>query len=158
MLLLVSCTGEAGDNPEERAPATEPSVTRVPKDACPVTLANGVSPPGQPSHLSYGNGRLWVELYPQGQVRAHSDDVRPDGSLAIKFPWTRGVRGQLTITGRRLGTTAPPLRAWIPDGYGRIGFQSTAVIFPTPGCWQVTGTVGRVSLTFVTMVKGPAVA
>jgi len=26
------------------------------------------------------------------------------------------------------------------------------VIFPTEGCWKVTGTVGRASLSFVTFV------
>ncbi|PYR95893.1 MAG: hypothetical protein DMG16_29325, partial [Acidobacteria bacterium] len=30
--------------------------------------------------------------------------------------------------------------------------HATALIFPTPGCWQVTGHVGSVSVTFVTKV------
>jgi hypothetical protein len=50
--------------------------------------------------------------------------VLKDGSLSMKFPWYRGVRGQLTIVGRRLGSTAPRLRADIPSGYGDIGFQA----------------------------------
>ncbi|PYV41517.1 MAG: hypothetical protein DMG06_16860 [Acidobacteria bacterium] len=29
---------------------------------------------------------------------------------------------------------------------------ATALIFPTPGCWEVTGRVGQGSLTFVTQV------
>jgi hypothetical protein len=70
----------------------------------------------------------------------------------MKFGWERGVRGQLTIEGRRLDASAPPLRADIPRGYGDIGFQSTAIIFPTPGCWEVTGQVGSATLTFVTKV------
>jgi hypothetical protein len=109
--------------------------------------------------LSHGNGRLWVELYPHGIVGAGNyderHDVRPNGSLAVKFGWTRGVRGQLRITGRRLDGDAPPVRSWIPDGYGRTGFQATDVIFPAAGCWEVTGRVGSVSLTFVTKVTGP---
>jgi hypothetical protein len=75
-----------------------------------------------------------------------------DGSLSMKFPWWRGVRGKLTIEGKRLDATAPPLRANIPEGYGDTGFQSTALVFPTEGCWEVTGKVGKVSLTFVTRV------
>ena len=123
---------------------------------CPVSLPNGESPPGQPSRLSHGNGRLWVVLWwPRGIIRAHEDDLRPDDSLAIKLPWTRGVAGQLTITGRRLDAIAPPVRAWIPRGYGRRGFQSTAVVFPTAGCWEVTGRVGGVWLTVVVKVVGP---
>jgi hypothetical protein len=121
-----------------------------------VTLPNGDNPPGQVSRFSHGDGRLWVELYPLGVVRARTGDVRPDGSLAVKFPWTRGVEGRLTITGRRLDAVAPPLRAWVPTGYGRSGFQSSAVIFPTPGCWEVTGRVGPATLTVVTKVIGPS--
>jgi hypothetical protein len=37
----------------------------------------------------------------------------------------------------------PPLRADIPDGYGDFGFQATSLIFPTPGCWEVTAQVGN---------------
>jgi hypothetical protein len=47
---------------------------------------------------------------------------------------------------------APPLRSHIPAGYGDIGFQATGIIFPTPGCWEVTGRVGNASLTFITKV------
>jgi hypothetical protein len=46
----------------------------------------------------------------------------------------------------------PPLRARIPDGYGDTGFQATALIFPTEGCWEVTGEVGDTRLTFLTPV------
>ncbi len=124
--------------------------------ACPVTLPNGQHPPGRQgltSKLSYGNGRLWVELYPRGIIRpAYYGRARPNGAIAIKFPWTRGVPGHLEITGRRLDADAPALRSWIPGGYGRIGFQSTGVIFPTTGCWEMTGRVGSVSLTVVTKV------
>ena len=75
--------------------------------------------------------------------------VLRDGSLQMKFPWWRGVQGELSIAGRRLDTTAPPLRADIPGGYGASGFQASALTFPTPGCWEVTGRVGSASLTFV---------
>jgi hypothetical protein len=70
----------------------------------------------------------------------------------MKFGWWRAVTGPLRITGRRLDGEAPPLRADIPSGYGDTGFQATGVIFPTEGCWQVTGTVAGSTLTFVTFV------
>jgi hypothetical protein len=44
------------------------------------------------------------------------------------------------------------VRADIPDGYGPTGLQATGVIFPTEGCWEVTGHVGDSTLTFVTLV------
>ena len=62
------------------------------------------------------------------------------------------VPGELTITGRRLDAPAPPLRADVPDGYGEDGFQATGVAFPTEGCWEVSGSVGGSTLTFVTFV------
>ena len=34
----------------------------------------------------------------------------------------------------------------------RQDFKPTALIFPTEGCWEVTGKVGETSLTFVTRV------
>src|ERR1700730_6808031 len=124
--------------------------------ACLVTKANGNPPPGlQPIALFYGNGALWTVLWPDGTVvfrPGGSGFVLPDGSLSMKFPWWRGVRRKLTIQGRRLDATAPPLRAEIGKGNVDTGFSATAIIFPTEGCWQVTGKVGRASLTFVTRV------
>jgi hypothetical protein len=70
----------------------------------------------------------------------------------MKFVWWRGVKGQLSIEGRRLDADAPPLRASIPDGYGDSGVQASALIFPTEGCWEVTGRVGDAALTFITRV------
>ncbi|HLC03673.1 MAG TPA: hypothetical protein VJK02_11595 [Anaerolineales bacterium] len=74
----------------------------------------------------------------------------------MKFPWWRGegVVGKLEIKGRRLDGHAPPLRAEIPEGYGDTGFQSSSLIFPTAGCWEVTGHAGDAELTFVTRVVG----
>jgi hypothetical protein len=93
-------------------------------------------------------------LYPRGVIRpAYYGQPQPNGAIAVKFPWTRGTRGHLEITGRRMDSHAPALRSSVPDGYGRIGFQSTSVIFPTTGCWEVTGRVGSTSLTFVTKVN-----
>jgi len=79
-------------------------------------------------------------------------NIEGDGSLRMKFFWWRGVHGALTIEGKRLDAPALPLRSQIPEGYGDIGFQASGLIFPTEGCWQVTGRVGDASLTFVTRV------
>jgi hypothetical protein len=64
----------------------------------------------------------------------------------------RGVPGSLTIEGHRLDAGAPRLRADIPGGYGDLGFIPSGLIFPTPGCWKVTGRVADASLTFVVQV------
>src|SRR5437016_3596746 len=135
--------------------ARSPVATGMPP-ACPVTKPNGSRPPDQRPNPNYnGNGVLWTTLWDEGKVvfrPGGSGFALPDGSLSMKFPWWRGARGKLEIAGRRLDAPAPPLRARFPEGYGDIGFQATALIFPTPGCWEVTGQVGRNRLTFVTLV------
>ena len=105
---------------------------------------------------NHGNDALSTGLYPEGKVVFQPGGpgfVLEDGSLSMKFWWWRLVRGRLTIEGRRLDGPAPPLRARIPGGYSGIGFQATGLIFPTPGCWEVTGRVGERTLTFVTLAE-----
>lgn len=161
-LLLGGCFGNsgggssappAGEETQSGSQASQPSEERP----CPVTRPNGQVPPGEAASNSsryLGNGALWTDLYPS-PLRPRPDDVRNDGRIVIKVPWWRGVRGRLTITGRRLDASAPPLSAWIPTGYGRRGFQSTAITFPAPGCWEVTGRVGDASLRFVNLILEP---
>ena len=128
----------------------------TPLPPCPVTAPNGSTPPGeQPSPDQHGNGQIWTGLWPEGKVvfePGGPGQILPDGSLAMKWWWWRGIEGQLTIEGRRLDAPAPPLQADIPEGYGEIGFQAAGLIFPSEGCWEVTGRVGEAELTFVTLV------
>jgi len=136
-------------------PAQTSSAQPAP-DGCPITLPNGETPPGESrSRVHHGNGVLWTVLPPDGKIGVAPNYILPDGSIDIKFPWWRGVQGALTITGRRLDMPAAPLRADIPSGYGLSGFQASGVIFPTEGCWEVTGWVANTSLTFVTLVVRP---
>jgi hypothetical protein len=118
---------------------------------CKVTKPNGNTPPGEPpSPHFHGGAGLWTSLW--RDTPSEPDVVLEDGSLSMKFPWWRGVKGKLTIEGRRLDGPAAPLRSIIPDGYGDTGFQPTGLIFPTEGCWKVVGRVGDVSLKFVILV------
>ncbi len=165
--ILIACTHTAKlgnvTTPSIRSSPTVPKETPpssvAPKNTsppCSVTIPNRNTPPGErPSSYHFGNGALWTALWPEGKVVCRQDlvgQILPDGSCAMKWAWWRGVHGKLTIEGRRLDAAAPPLRAFISEGYGDVGFQSTAVIFPTEGCWEVTGKVGQASLTFVTLV------
>jgi hypothetical protein len=138
--------------------------------ACDVTVPNGIvagSSEGQ--DWSYGNAFLSLGpfgLWPNGTVvfkPGSSGFITRDGALGMKFGWTRGVRGTLNVSGRRLDGVAPPLLFETNNGYGDIGFQASYLIFPTPGCWEVTAQVeGRDDsrITFVTRVvkigEGPA--
>jgi hypothetical protein len=155
--------GSAGGSPAAApaVPARHPVRPVVMADArhCPVTIGHPV-PRTAPwrdglfggSASSYGNRSLWVGLlWPHGVVIITPDHVNPDGRLEMKFGWYRLTSGFLTITGRRLDAPAPPLSART-SGYGLTGFNASNLIFPTEGCWQVTGRAGRAALTFVTFV------
>jgi hypothetical protein len=171
--LLVACSGDEEEAlptrtlaPSAIAESTQrvfPTATPLPaailNDGCPVTAPNGSTPPGEDPDRSgnvLGNGAIWVGLYPEGTVVFEPDGQGGrdplDGSYSMKFGWWRGVEGRLEITGRRLDADAPPMWGEVPDGYGDHGFQATGLVFPTEGCWQVTGRVGDATITFVTRV------
>jgi hypothetical protein len=178
-LLAAACSSDTGtphpsaESPQSAVGIAAPTETSSPvgrvtmadAERCPVTLPTRFNPPPGVSaddlfgsDYSYGNGRLWVGgLWPKGVIAARPDFIEQDGSVGMKFGWWRQVSGSLQITGRRLDAPAPPLRADVPDGYGRTGFQASGVYFPNEGCWEVAGQVGGTTLTFVTFViKHPA--
>lgn len=174
VLLAVGLLGCTGGHPAHKAarataeasartsagPTVYPTrpVTMADAPNCPVTIGHPI-PPATPWRdqlfgwpAAYGNGSLWVgALWPHGVVIITPDQINPDGSMGMKFGWWRSTTGFLTITGQRLDAPAPPLSAQTSD-YGLTGFNASGVTFPTEGCWQVTGKVGPVTLTFVTFV------
>jgi hypothetical protein len=168
-MLTVGCTSDGQGRAASEESSSPPVQTSSGPDSggsdgafaedCPVTQGSRFRPPPgvSPDKLfgsesSYGNGRLWVGgLASNGVVVA--DFVEQDDAIGTKFGWWRQVSGRLTITGRRLDAPAPALRSQVPSGYGMTGFQTSAVNFPTEGCWEVTGEVGATTLTFVTVVK-----
>lgn len=149
---LTGCASIASSTQGAASPPTR--LTRTPANAassCPVTLPNGSLSSPSPNPW-YGTTALSVVLWPDGKVIIAPSQVREDGWLYMKFPWDRGVSGELTITGRRLDAPAPPVESRVPDGYGVRGFQSSGIFFPSEGCWEITGQVGETRLTFVTLV------
>lgn len=116
--------------------------------ACPITPTDmGVV--GNAALAAYSYGKFVFE--PGG-----SGFVDHDGALGIKFAWERYKPGLLHVGGRRLDGPAAFARAYISNGYGDVGFQPTYLIFPTPGCWEITGFVGDLresAVTFVMLVE-----
>lgn len=137
-------------------PAPQPAFNTTPGNfVCPVTLPNGSQPYGKTVEEDpnfHGNNQLWTKLWPNGKIYMSPADQMPDGSFSQKWYFERGVSGSLTIEGHRLDADAAPLRADIPEGYGETGLQVLSLIFPTTGCWEVTGRVQDASLTFITEV------
>jgi hypothetical protein len=153
-----SCTGG-----QQRSAATHPgrSASHVTAVAgCPVThpLPHALPPALPPLPVSYihgwyGNDALWIGVPAGGLLPAGRPYGTPwPNEWGTKFPWWRIVPGQLTIKARRLDGPSAGFHAEIPSGYGMTGFNPSGLIWPSPGCWQVTGTVAGKSLTFVARV------
>src|SRR5207249_4099963 len=147
-VMVIACAGPERINKVAASPSSATIPTDVsPSSAvstntslpCSVTIPNGSTPVGErPSSYHHGNGALWTVLWPEGEVVFKPGGpgfVLEDGSLSMKWPWWRGVRGQLTIEGRRLDGAAPPLLAATPCCYDDTGVQATALVCTTPGCW-----------------------
>src|ERR1700686_1621315 len=166
---LIGCSHGGRSGEGQRAGGAAISASR-----CQVSVPNKSTPPGERPGQGYdGNGALWTALPLNGdvvgvqeaQLRSHpgmlqtGDGVfgiiRADGAIAVKFPWwgRRGATDQLTITGRRLDQSASPLRVDRPPGSGSPGFWASRLIFPTEGCWSVTGRAHAGALTFTVRVR-----
>ncbi|MGI8586529.1 MAG: hypothetical protein ACR2M0_02425 [Chloroflexia bacterium] len=104
-----------------------------------------------PCPSCHGNGTLWTTFPPDGRVPATSNSV---GALETTFGWWEapGITDVLTVQGRRIDAPAPPLLAKIPAGAEGGGFHQITVVFPTAGCWEITGKAGTAGLTFVVQV------
>jgi hypothetical protein len=154
-LTTVSPTGTAPASSSPTLSTQSPTV--VPTEAafnCPVTVANGSTPPGEAgSKQNHGDGKLWTVLWPNETVLIPPDNIDEKGVLWMKFPWWRGpgVSGRLQVVGTRLDATVPPLQLQMSD-YGPTGFQASSLGFSSAGCWEVTGSAGSAKLTFVTRV------
>jgi hypothetical protein len=96
---------------------------------------------------------LEMEGVANTQMRHSALPFPPEANSYLREASLDSLQPQMARSeGRRLDAEAAPLRARIPEGYGEIGFQSTYVIFPTPGCWEVTGRVDNIALRSVVWI------
>jgi hypothetical protein len=128
------------------------------KIECPVTTPNEKRGPGatyrDQSMNWHGTDGIATQLWTRGTIVFRPGGpgfVLADGSLSMKFLWVK-VRRPMIIEGRRLDASAPPMRANVDHQFDAEDFQPSSLIFPTPGCWEVTSRVAESSLTFVTRV------
>jgi hypothetical protein len=170
-IMAASCTASApsaatprtksspGSSPGRLAAGAPCRVTRPISHASPPAQMAAIPPLPVPYiHGWYGNSALWVGV-PTGGVLPAQRDYQWPREWGTKFPWWRAIPGKLTITARRLDGPSAGFHGEVPDGYGRFGFVPSDLVWPKPGCWQVTGTIAGRSLTFVTRVKlGPVTA
>lgn len=125
--------------------------------AAPPTSASSACAVTYPKGGLFGNDSLAAVLPENGTFVFKPGGpgfVDTDGALGIKVGWELRKRGTLFISGHRLDGVAPPVRAYIPRSYDNyIGGMSLFLVFPTPGCWLVTGTLADVTLTFIVKVE-----
>jgi hypothetical protein len=162
-IVPVACSAASSPQLALSSASADTAVSPV-GSGCPVTSPNGRGLPGaEHPQGNHGDGSgLATSLWPDGSLTFKPGGpgcVATDGSLLMKWPWWRGVRGPLTVRGRSLDGASGAVRAAILP-YGETGFQPSALVFPGPGCWKVTGQVAEVSLSFVVRVEkvagGPA--
>src|SRR5580704_4016886 len=124
-------------------------------DSCHVTTTNGiVAGSSERNEGSYGNALLSVGpfgLWPYGTVVFKPGGAgfqTKEGALGMKFGWTRGIRGKINVTGRRIDADAPPLRFETnqANDVHSTGFLASYLLFSTPGCWEVTAQHGGAEL------------
>ena len=166
-LIFVACGDTSEPTPESAetpaAPSAEataePTAIAYITTPCPVTIANGSMPPGETNRtapVNHGNGEIWIALWTGGKVvfrPGGPGQIFASGAMTMSFPWWSTARGALTIQGRRLDAPSLfPMGPWDKGDIGDDGFFMRTITFPSEGCWEVTGSVGDVSLNFVTLV------
>jgi hypothetical protein len=155
-LVCLSCTQDAHSFPTASLVAAPCAVTAPPPVAMTppppaVTGSNvGLVFSAGPGTFLYGNDALVVILPNDGTI--HPDDPSRGLPSGVKFAWDRIAHGALVVATKRLDGVTAPQSADVPGGYGDTGFQPSGLNFASPGCWQVSGTVGGKTLTFVVNV------
>jgi hypothetical protein len=150
-------TGVTGSAPTPSMAAGPCPVTTAPTVALtpPPSAGTGSNPnlvfTAGPGNFLYGNDAAIAILPNDGTI--HPSDPSRGLPGGVKFAWWRIAQGSLVIATLRLDAVAVPQAADVPSGYGDTGFQVSGLNFPSPGCWQVSGTVGGKTLTFVVNVS-----
>jgi len=140
----------------------------APPKTCPVTRPpdRRFTPPGPypryaPSgeEFWYGTASLWTAVPKTGVWSGLPHN--PEGYTQKVFWWRTGYswtaepEPDLTVTGRRLDASAPPLNVSRATNAFAADIQSAMLVgvdFPTLGCWEITGRYDDAALSFVVWV------
>jgi len=164
LFLLTSCGG-ARDRVAISPSAAAP-VSTADTGSCPITKPSNPPfvPPAPPapapgsaraSQFWFGTPALWTSLRPDG---TWSDLPYHDGAYTQKvFWWSQGYdwKSPLTLTGRRIDGPAPPIRASAATNAFAEDIGSSILVgveIPAAGCWEITGHLKGVALSFVVRV------
>ncbi len=103
----------------------------VPPEGLPVALradAKGVG--------LVGSGTIWT---PPAALSVQPYYSTEQHNYRLKMPWLRSKPGRLKLTGKRVAGGG---RFWAetakPGEYPPVGFEPSALMFSTDGCWTIT--------------------
>ena len=150
-ITLTSCAVVPGELRPGKSGAAESSAITGEMQAaqsadCPVTTPTVATPPDSKYRDPTPRGAYFVSA---DELIWVSMDLWGRGSR--KVPWIKPEGSTLTVQGRRLDGDSPPLWADISDGY--VGdFQSSRLIIPSAGCWEIEARANESLLRFVIYV------
>ena len=150
-LVLAGCGVAPGSLPTEKTVLGEGvdfnAGARTAQSAdCPVTTPTVATPPDSRYRSPLPTGAYYVSA---DRGIWTSTDVWGLGSR--KVGWIKPEGSTLIVRGRRLDGDAAPLWADISEGY--VGdFQSSRLIIPSAGCWEIEARANESLLRFVVYV------
>ena len=164
MAILTSC-GTATDRASTVLEATAAASTAAPR-TCPITTPSSPRfvPPVPPAPQSasppadefwYGTQALWTALRLDGTWNGLPYQ---DGAYTQKvFWWSRDYdwKSPLSVTGKRLDGSAPPLRSSPATNAFAEDIGSSILVgveIPGAGCWEITGHLRGATISFVVWV------
>jgi hypothetical protein len=172
---VVGAQGAQLPTATQNVPTTSTAVSTVstavphdPPDTCPITRPQQppftAPPPNSPNapwsgEFWYGSEALWTAVPTNGVWSGLPHN--PEGYTQKVFWWRKGYswRGEpqpaLTVTGRRLDASAPPLNVSSATNAFAEDIQSAMLVgvdFPTLGCWEIKGRYAGTELAFVVWV------
>jgi hypothetical protein len=133
---------------------------------CPVTTPGTAFPPKK-ARMNFdsvltsdrtgwvGSGALWTQLPPNSVIEAVWDS--DTYLMRTKLGWFRAVPGNVKVSGVSLEAPAAVFQSdvgTVPE-YGPTGFTPSGLEFGRPGCWRITGALGRARLTVIVDVVPP---
>ncbi len=148
IVVLAGCATTPGALPSGKTEAGEGTGATAGEQTvrsaeCPVTTPITITPPGS----------KYRDPLPRGAYYASADELilvstEEWGLGGRKIHWVKPLGSRLTVQGRRLDGEAAPLWADISSGYSG-DFQSSIIIIPTAGCWEIEARANASMLRFV---------
>ena len=148
IVVLAGCATTPGALPSGKTEAGEgigatAGEQTVQSAECPVTTPITITPPDS----------KYRSPLPRGAYYASADEMilvpsEEWGQGSRKILWIKPLGSRLTVQGRRLDGEAAPLWADISSGYSG-DFQSSIIIIPTAGCWEIEARANASMLRFV---------